>query len=82
MLCTTLQRASYRACLRLSSEGAPWTGGTLEAGTDADLILVQGHPLDDIAVLYGTESIRVVVRAGRVEFADKEFRQHLHPGVQ
>lgn len=56
--------------------------GTLEAGKDADLILVEGDPLDDIAVLYRPDSIRLVMRAGRVEFTDEDFKRHWHPDVQ
>ena len=37
--------------------------GTLEAGKIADMIAVDGNPLDDVAVL---ESVDVVIRNGRV----------------
>lgn len=53
--------------------------GTLEPGKEADLIVVQGDPLEDISVLYKAESIRLVMRAGRVEFTDEGYKQHWHP---
>ena len=38
--------------------------GTVEEGKDADLILVAGNPLEDIAVLADAANIRVVVKQG------------------
>ena len=40
--------------------------GTLEPGKLADLIVVDGNPLDDITVLQERESIRLVMKEGRV----------------
>jgi len=40
--------------------------GTVEEGKDADLILVEGQPLDDVAVLARPESIPVVIKGGDV----------------
>lgn len=40
--------------------------GTLAPGMDADLILVDGDPLADIAVLTDTARIALVVKAGVV----------------
>jgi imidazolonepropionase-like amidohydrolase len=38
--------------------------GTVEEGKDADVILVAGNPLEDIAVLADAANIRVVVKQG------------------
>jgi len=40
--------------------------GTVEVGKDADLILVDGQPLDDVGVLADSERIRLVMRRGAV----------------
>ena len=40
--------------------------GTIEAGKRADLILVDGQPLDDIAVLQDASRIHVVMRDGTI----------------
>jgi imidazolonepropionase-like amidohydrolase len=40
--------------------------GTVEIGKDADLILVQGNPVDDVGVLSDAHCIRMVVKAGTV----------------
>jgi imidazolonepropionase-like amidohydrolase len=39
--------------------------GTLEAGKLADLIVVEGNPLDDITVLQDRERIKLVMKEGR-----------------
>ncbi len=39
--------------------------GTLEAGKFADLIVVEGNPLDDITVLQDRERIKLVMKEGR-----------------
>ena len=39
--------------------------GTLEAGKLADLIAVNGDPLQDVTVLQERESIRLVMKEGR-----------------
>lgn len=41
--------------------------GTVEAGKRADLILVDGQPLDDIAVLQDAARIQLVMRDGQVQ---------------
>ena len=56
--------------------------GTLKPGKDADLIIVRGDPLEDVAVLREPQNICLVMRAGRVEFADEEFRRHRRPEMQ
>jgi imidazolonepropionase-like amidohydrolase len=53
--------------------------GTLEPGKEADLMLVDGDPLDDIAVLYERDNIVLVMRRGKVEVADEGHKQYLHP---
>ena len=40
--------------------------GTLTPGQWADLILVQGNPLDDIRVLQPAEHITCVLKAGQI----------------
>ena len=40
--------------------------GTVEVGKDADLILVEGRPLDEIAVLAEPDRIVAVIKGGRV----------------
>jgi len=40
--------------------------GTLEAGKLADVVAVQGDPLQDIALLGDPERVRMVVKGGRV----------------
>jgi imidazolonepropionase-like amidohydrolase len=40
--------------------------GTVEVGKDADLILVDGQPLDDVEVLADATRIRLVMRRGEV----------------
>ena len=46
--------------------------GTLEAGKYADLLIVSGDPLDDIAILYDQENIKLVMKEGKVESVDDE----------
>jgi imidazolonepropionase-like amidohydrolase len=40
--------------------------GTVEEGKDADLILVDGNPLDDIACLVDAANIPLVIKAGEI----------------
>jgi imidazolonepropionase-like amidohydrolase len=40
--------------------------GTLAPGKWADIILVQGNPLDDIRILQQAEHITSVIKAGQV----------------
>jgi imidazolonepropionase-like amidohydrolase len=40
--------------------------GTVEEGKDADLILVRGEPLDDVASLADPDCVPLVIQAGRV----------------
>lgn len=40
--------------------------GTIEAGKLADIVIVEGNPLEDIGVLTRVENIRLVMQGGRV----------------
>ena len=40
--------------------------GTIEAGKCADLIVVDGNPVDDIAALQNADNVVVVMRDGQV----------------
>jgi len=53
--------------------------GTLEPGKKADLIMVEGNPLDDIGLLFERERILLVMRDGRVECTDEAHKEYLHP---
>ncbi len=53
--------------------------GTLEPGKEADIILVNGDPLDDIPLLYERANIVLVMRGGKVEVVDEQHKQYLHP---
>jgi len=50
--------------------------GTLEPGKRADLLVVDGNPLDDIALLSNGDRIGVVMKNGAVESVSDEFRRH------
>jgi imidazolonepropionase-like amidohydrolase len=45
--------------------------GTVEEGKLADLVVVEGNPLDDIALLQHTEAIRLVMQGGLVIKAEQ-----------
>ncbi|MGI6206992.1 MAG: amidohydrolase family protein [Anaerolineae bacterium] len=53
--------------------------GTLEPGKLADLILVRGNPLGDIEALTDRANLALVMKEGRVEVTDEEYREHWHP---
>jgi imidazolonepropionase-like amidohydrolase len=40
--------------------------GTVEVGMEADLVLVEGNPLDEIGLLANPDSISVVIKGGRI----------------
>jgi len=40
--------------------------GTVEEGKLADLVIVEGNPLEDITVLLKPESVRLVMQGGRL----------------
>jgi imidazolonepropionase-like amidohydrolase len=48
--------------------GYPWSEqlGTLEQGKEADLLVIDGDPLKDIAILQNKDKIRKVVKGGKV----------------
>lgn len=50
--------------------------GTLEVGKKADLLMVTGDPLEDISVLYDGDNINVVIKDGRVESTDEQYKEH------
>ena len=41
--------------------------GTIEPGKYADIIIVNGNPLEDIAVLQNTDKIATVILEGKLE---------------
>ena len=41
--------------------------GTVEEGKQADLIAIDGNPVDDIAVLESADNVKLVIKEGRVE---------------
>jgi imidazolonepropionase-like amidohydrolase len=57
--------AALQAATRNAAQALGWEGltGTIEIGREADLVLLDGNPLEDIT---NTRQIRAVVRAGRV----------------
>jgi imidazolonepropionase-like amidohydrolase len=40
--------------------------GTIEEGKLADLVMVEGNPLEDIELLLKRESIRLVMQGGKI----------------
>jgi len=50
--------------------------GTIEPGKRADLLIVEGDPLADVAVVYDPQSIRLVMKDGAVESVEDEYRAH------
>jgi imidazolonepropionase-like amidohydrolase len=40
--------------------------GTVEEGKQADLVVVQGNPLDDIGLLLNRDNVRLVVQGGKI----------------
>ncbi|MDP6777204.1 MAG: amidohydrolase family protein [Candidatus Latescibacteria bacterium] len=53
--------------------------GTLEAGKQADLLIVEGDPLEDISVLADQENVLLVMKAGKVEGTAEGWKEYLHP---
>jgi len=54
--------------------------GTLEPGKKADLLVVAGDPLADVAVLYDPANILLVLKDGRVEHTDEAHKRHYRVG--
>jgi len=50
--------------------------GTIEPGKRADLIVINGNPLDDLTIPYQPENILLVMKDGKVEFAEGEYLRH------
>ncbi len=50
--------------------------GTLEPGKRADVLVVNGDPLDDVSVLYPPENIALVMKDGAVEYTDDAYKPH------
>ncbi len=50
--------------------------GTLEPGKIADLVLLDGDPLEGFEALYDHRNIKLVMKDGRVEFADGDLAKH------
>jgi imidazolonepropionase-like amidohydrolase len=40
--------------------------GTVEEGKHADLVVVQGNPLDDIGLLLNRDNVHLVVQGGKI----------------
>ncbi len=53
--------------------------GTLEPGKLADLIVVDGNPLDDITLLQDEHNVVLVITDGVVQATSDEYRAHLNP---
>jgi imidazolonepropionase-like amidohydrolase len=61
MMAIEAATASAAALLGLEQEI-----GTIEAGKQADLILVNGDPLDDIALLEEPKNVEYVIQGGKI----------------
>ena len=55
--------------LQMSGERSPYPGkiGVIEVGAHADLLLINGNPLEDIAILRDHEkSLGLIMKAGKI----------------
>ena len=50
--------------------------GTMEPGKIADVVVLEGDPLEGFEALYDHRNIKLVIKDGRVQFADGEFMRH------
>ena len=50
--------------------------GTLEPGKIADVVVLDGDPLEGFEALYDHRNIKLVLKDGRVEFADGDLAKH------
>jgi imidazolonepropionase-like amidohydrolase len=50
--------------------------GTLEQGKVADVVLLDGDPLEDFEALYDHRNVKLVLKDGQVEFARDDFMRH------
>ena len=55
--------------------------GTLDPGKFADLLIVDGNPLDDLWVLYDETKIALVMKEGAVEHVTDLYRDHYRIGI-
>ena len=53
--------------------------GTLEPGKKADLVVVAGNPLENIATMTDRKNILLVMKAGHTEVTTDEWRHYCHP---
>lgn len=53
--------------------------GTVESGKDADLLIVEKNPLDDINVLQDQENIALVMTHGKVQTTSEGMKLYLDP---
>lgn len=53
--------------------------GTLETGKDADVLIVDKNPLDDINVLQDQENIALVMTRGKVQTTSENMKKYLIP---
>jgi len=63
---TQVNAAAYRKLDRL---------GTLQQDKLADLLVLSGNPADDVSLLYDQRRLCLVVKEGRVEYADAAHRE-------
>lgn len=52
--------------------------GTLESGKQADLLIVDKNPLEDITILQNRDSLALVMARGKVQTTSDEMRSHLN----
>jgi imidazolonepropionase-like amidohydrolase len=59
---------AIEAATRLNAQvlGLAKDFGTVEEGKQADLVLVQGNPLDDVGLLLNPDNVRLVVQGGKI----------------
>ena len=50
--------------------------GTLEPGKRADVVVLEGNPLDGFDAIYDYRNVKLVMKDGRVEFADSDLARH------
>jgi imidazolonepropionase-like amidohydrolase len=50
--------------------------GTLEKGKKADLLMVNGNPLEDISILYNPDKLNLVMKDGLVEYTDEQHKKY------
>jgi imidazolonepropionase-like amidohydrolase len=56
--------------------------GTLEPDKFADLLIVDGNPLDDLGILYDETKIALVMKQGMVEHVTERYRTHYRIGIE